>query len=228
MNEIIDWLLDAVQSVDPVLRTIIAGIAIALETSVLLGMIVPGDTVVIVAATGIEDVGQWAWLVATIIVGSLLGETFGFWIGRLLGPRAKPWLDRRFPKTAQQWDRAQAFLNRRGGIAIFLSRFLPVLHSLVPMIVGTTKITYRRFLTWTIPACIIWSLAYASAGWAAAGSYRELSERLHSAGYFFVAAIALFLLLVWLVKRWLHKREIGRFGDDHESPAGASTEPSSN
>ena len=48
MNDVLTWILDAVQSVDPVLRTALAGIAIMLETSVLIGLIVPGDTIVIV------------------------------------------------------------------------------------------------------------------------------------------------------------------------------------
>ena len=40
MNDVLTWILDAVQSVDPVLRTALAGIAIMLETSVLIGLIV--------------------------------------------------------------------------------------------------------------------------------------------------------------------------------------------
>ena len=49
MNEFLTWLLDTVQSVDPVLRTLLAGLAIMLETSVLIGLFVPGDTIVIIA-----------------------------------------------------------------------------------------------------------------------------------------------------------------------------------
>ena len=49
MNEFLTWLLDTVQGVDPVVRTIVAGVAIMLETSVLVGLVVPGDTIVITA-----------------------------------------------------------------------------------------------------------------------------------------------------------------------------------
>ena len=55
MNEFLTWLLDAVQSVDPVLRTILAGVAIMLETSVLVGLFVPGDTIVIIAGTAVAS-----------------------------------------------------------------------------------------------------------------------------------------------------------------------------
>ncbi|WP_344343949.1 DedA family protein [Agrococcus versicolor] len=207
MNDWITGFLDVVQSVEPWLRTLIAGIAIMLETSVLLGLVVPGDTVVIVAATGIEDVVQWAGLVGACVAGALVGESIGFAIGRWLGPRIDAFLARRWPRAAERWGRAERYLRRRGGPAILLSRFLPVAHSLVPLVVGASGMAYRRFMAWTAPACLAWALAYASVGWLAAGSFRELSERLHGAGYVFVAIIVAFLAVVWLGKRWLVRRE---------------------
>ena len=53
MNEWLTWVLDTVQGVDPTVRTLVAAVAIMLETSVLVGLIVPGDTIVIVAATAV-------------------------------------------------------------------------------------------------------------------------------------------------------------------------------
>lgn len=85
---------------------------------------------------------------------------------------------------------------------MLLSRFLPVLHSVIPLTVGMSRMPYRTFLAWTVPACVVWTLAYVSVGAAAAGGYRMLSDRLHVAGYLFVAVIALFVLVVVLVKRW--------------------------
>jgi membrane protein DedA with SNARE-associated domain len=89
VNEFLSWLLDAVQSVDPVLRTVLAGVAIMLETSVLVGLIVPGDTVVIVAATAVGSVAEAVVLIVVVIVGALIGESVGFWLGRWLGPRIR-------------------------------------------------------------------------------------------------------------------------------------------
>ncbi|WP_431800773.1 DedA family protein [Microbacterium sp. bgisy203] len=206
MNDVLTWLLDAVQSVDPVLRTILAGVAIMLETSVLVGLIVPGDTVVIVAATAVDTFAEGAWLVLAVIVGALIGESIGFWLGRWLGPRI------RFSKLGAKigehnWARSEMYLRRRGGPAIFLSRFLPVLHSLVPLTVGMSGFAYRRFLAWTAPACVLWAAAYVGVGAAAAGTYRELSDRLHSAGYIFVAIIAVFLGLALLAKKLIGRSE---------------------
>lgn len=99
VNEVLTWLLDAVQSVDPVLRTVLAGIGILLETSVLIGLIVPGDTVVIVAATAVDSWFGGVALVAVVIIGALIGESIGFWLGRWLGPRI------RFSRVGRWWAR---------------------------------------------------------------------------------------------------------------------------
>lgn len=215
VNEFLSWLLDAVQSVDPVLRTVIAGIAIMLETSVLVGLVVPGDTVVIVAATAVGSFAEGAVLALVVVFGALVGESIGFWLGRWLGPRIRfSWLGRRIGE--HNWTRAELYLRRRGGPAIFLSRFLPVLHSLVPLTVGMSGFSYRRFLAWTAPACAVWAVGYVGVGAAAAGTYRELADRLHYAGYIFVAIIAVFLLLAYLAKRFLVRSEARHMGTDAE------------
>lgn len=215
MNDALSWLLDLVQSVDPLLRTVLAGVAILLETSVLVGLIVPGDTVVIVASTGIDNLPQYLGLVVAVVAGALAGETIGFALGRLFGPIIRESrLGRRIGE--EHWRRAENYLDRRGGIAVFISRFLPVLHSLIPLTVGMSTMSYRRFIAWTAPACVIWALAYASFGWAAAGTYRDLSSRLHYAGYLFVAAIVVFIAVVVGIKKLLVRsqaRHMDRAGD---------------
>jgi len=202
----LSWILDLVQDVDPVVRTVLAGVAILLETSVLVGLVVPGDTVVIVASTAVEGPAQFFALVVAVVVGALIGETIGFALGRFFGPRIR---DSRLGRRIghDNWLRAENYLDRRGGIAVFISRFLPVLHSLIPLTVGMSTMSYRKFISWTIPACLIWAVTYVSVGSAAAGTYRELADQLHYAGYIFVAIIAVFLVVIYLVKRMLHHSE---------------------
>lgn len=206
MNEILDWILNTVQSVDPVVRTLLAGVGIMLETSVLIGLVVPGDTIVLVAATGVEDLAQYFALAFAVIIGALIGESIGFGIGHWFGPHLlHSRLGRRIGED--HWHRAQRYLDRRGGPAIFISRFLPILHSLIPLTVGMSTMRYRRFIAWTLPACVLWAFAYVTVGWLAAGSYRELSRQLHWAGYLFVGVIVVFLALVWLAKKLIVRSE---------------------
>ncbi|CDJ99981.1 Uncharacterized membrane-associated protein [Microbacterium sp. C448] len=218
MNEFLSWLLDAVQSVDPVLRTLLAGVAIMLETSILIGLIVPGDTIVIVAATAVSSPLEGVLLGIAVVVGALIGESIGFWIGRWLGPRIRASrLGARI--GAKNWERSERYLRRRGGPAIFLSRFLPVLHSLVPLTVGMTAYPFRRFLAWTAPACILWATLYVSVAAAAAGTYRELADTVHFAGYIFVGVIVLFIVLVFVGKKVIERIE-RRHLHDEDAPEG--------
>jgi membrane-associated protein len=224
VNDVLGWLLDLVQSVDPVTRTILAGVGIMLETSVLVGLVVPGDTVVIVASTAVVGPVQWISMILVVIAGALIGESVGFALGRWFGPRIRASrLGRRIGE--RHWVRAERYLDRRGGIAVFISRFLPVLHSLIPLTVGMSTMSYRRFISWTLPACVIWSSAYVSVGALAAGSYRELSERLHWAGYVFVGIIVVFAVVVLVVKRLLQRSEERHMHaqEDPTSPDEAST-----
>lgn len=199
-------LLDMVQAVDPVARTLIAGLAVMLETSILIGLIVPGDTIVIVASMGVDGPIEAIALGIAVVIGALIGESIGFALGRWLGPRIqRSWIGRKIGE--KNWRRAEVYLQRRGGLAIFLSRFLPVLHSLVPLTVGMSEYSYRRFLAWTTPACILWAAAYVSITSLAAGGFRELVDRVHFAGYLFVGAIVLFLLVLVVAKKVLQKWE---------------------
>jgi membrane-associated protein len=206
VNDALMWVLDLVQSVDPVARILLAGLGILLETSLLVGLIVPGDSIVLVASTGIDHPAQYAGMLVAVIVGALCGESIGFALGRFFGPRIR---DSRLGRRIgiRNWHRAENYVDRRGGIAVFISRFLPVLHSLVPVTVGMSTMSYRRFISWTAPACVIWAVAYITVGWIVAGSFRALQEQLHFAGYLFVGAIALFLVGVIVVKKLLERSE---------------------
>jgi membrane protein DedA with SNARE-associated domain len=210
VNDFVPWLIDFMRSVDPIARTLIAGVAVMLETSILIGLVFPGDTVVLVASIGITSPLQAVAMVVAVVIGALIGESIGFALGRWIGPHIRAsWVGRRIGEA--NWVRAERYLARRGGIAIFLSRFLPVLHSLVPLTVGMSHYSYKRFLAWTAPACLLWATAYVSITSLAAGSFDHLKEQVHFAGYIFVGIIVVFLLLVLLSKKiiaWLERRHL--------------------
>ena len=143
MDVIIDWILGTVQAIDPIWRILLAGVGILLETAIFVGLVVPGDTIVLVASTAIENAGQWGAMIAAVLVGSVLGESTGFLLGKYVGPRLIA--SRLGRKVGERnWRRARAYLEHRGGPAVFFSRFLPVLHSIVPFAVGMSGMRYHR------------------------------------------------------------------------------------
>jgi len=215
VNELLDTILDLVQGVDPVLRTALAGLFIMLETTILLGLIVPGDTVVLVASTGVSSPAEYWALTIIVIIGALTGASLGFAIGRFFGPRVRASrLGRRIGE--KNWARAESFLDHRGGIAVFVSRFVPVLHSLTPLVVGMSPLRYRTFMLWLTPACIIWAFAYVTVGTLAADGYRSIADQLDYAALIFVGIIVGFWLLVFAVKKLLD-RYVSRFADDTDT-----------
>jgi Uncharacterized membrane-associated protein len=115
MNEVLDTILAFLQDMNPVVRTALAGLAIMLETSVLIGLVVPGDTVVIVSALGVQGTTEYLALALTVIVGALIGESIGFGIGRFFGPRLR--LSRLGERIGQhRFDVADRFVDKRGGV----------------------------------------------------------------------------------------------------------------
>lgn len=220
LNQTLLWVLDLVQDVHPALRTFLAGFGILLETSILIGLVIPGDTIVVVASTAVDTPAQYIAMILVVIVGALCGESIGFALGRFFGPKIRASrLGRRIGE--RNWQRAQNYLDRRGGIAVFISRFLPVLHSLIPVTVGMSTMSYRRFITWTAPACVIWTVAYVSVGTFAAGSFRDLLDRLHYAGYIFAGILIVFAIAALVVKKLLERSEARHM--DHPGDGDANT-----
>ena len=210
---VVAWALDVVQFVGPVWGTVIAGVAILLETTLFVGLIVPGDTLVVAAATGVRDPVHFVVLLVVVIAATILGQSLGFLLGRLAGPAIRR--SRLGRRLGPAWDRAAVLIERRGGVAVFVSRFLPVLHALMPVTVGMSTMPLRRFLAWAVPAAIIWAGMYVTVGAVAAEAFRALTDRLHLAGYVFAAVILAFALAVLVGKRLLAKAaEPGRLDGD--------------
>jgi membrane-associated protein len=212
------WILSMVAHVDPITRALLAGLGMFCETTILVGLLVPGDTIVLVASTGVENVPQYLGMLVAVVGGSLAGESVGFLLGRWFGHRIRASkLGVRLGES--NWLRAERYLERRGGVAVFASRFLPVLHSLVPLTVGMTQWSYRRFMAWTAPACLLWASAYVTLGALAAGGYRHLAAQLHWAGYLFGAVVILFFVGAMLIRRALERREGRHWEAEHPGEA---------
>jgi len=200
-------LIGLIESVPGWLRNLLAGLAIMLETSVFVGLIMPGDTVVLVASTGVSHWSDFFFLLMAVLIGSLIGETIGFAIGRFFGPRLRTSrLGQRIGE--KNWKAADALVEKRGGIAVFISRFLPVLHSLVPAVAGMTKMPYRIFIIWTFFACAIWASLYVGVGYLARTSYERLSGDLRLATLVGIGILIVFLVVIAASKKALNRMHV--------------------
>ena len=222
MTDFLAVLIEWIQDLDPVLRTLFAGFGMMLETSVFVGLVVPGDTIALVSAVGVTTPPEFVWLVVALVIGAIAGESIGFFLGRWAGPRIRA--SRLGRKLGERnWRIAEHYLGERGGIAVFLSRFLPVLHSLIPLSAGMAGMRYRRFVAWTASASVVWALIVVSLGSGAAAGYEQLAGRVKGAGFVFAGLAVVVAFAIWGLKRWFLKRE-QRHLDAASAAAGIATQ----
>ncbi|MEU9294253.1 DedA family protein [Streptomyces sp. NPDC048266] len=146
------------------------GAAVLTESVLLIGAFIP--TLTLLLATGaLARAGDLdlALVIVTASCAVVAGDALGHRTGHLLGGRLRTGrLGRRIPATA--WRRAEALMATRGGQAVFLSRFVPVVRTLTPHLAGATRLPYRRIAPYSLVAAPLWAGAEATTGYAAATS----------------------------------------------------------
>jgi membrane-associated protein len=190
----------------------------ASETSALVGLLVPGETLVLaagaLAAQGYFDVTQ---LIVAVVAGAIVGDSIGYGIGRWYRSRHRVagqahgaagqahhanrpgWLARLI--GGDRVARVESLLARRGGLAIFVGRFIGFVRSLLPFVAGAAGMGYRRFLAYDLPAAIAWGVSSVLAGVLLGESAGQLfSVAGMGAIVVLAAAIVVVLLIVWARK----------------------------
>ena len=78
MLDVVDTLLDALSGLQPAVLYLLTGLFMTLETSLLIGLLLPGDSVVLLAGTTVTGQARFGALEAVITLGSMLVETLGY------------------------------------------------------------------------------------------------------------------------------------------------------
>ena len=201
--------------VGPWLYLVAGGLAFG-EAAVMLGLVLPGETALLVA--GFAAYQGWIGLVPMIAVAvgaAALGDTVGYEMGLHLGPRLR-WsgLGRRVGE--QRWIRAEQFLRRHGGTAVLAGRFTAVLRALTPGLAGMSRMPYlRTFLPYNLAGAILWGAGCVLLGYG-------FSASLITVGHYLAlgppAIIAVLVLVVLLIRRRRRRRTRRRDTADHEPP----------
>lgn len=127
-----------------------------METGFVVTPFLPGDSLLFVAgavaAAGGMDVGVVA---ATLVTAALCGDNVNYWVGRFLGPKVFQFEGSRWLKQ-ENLDRTHAFMEKHGPKAIIIARFVPVVRTFVPFVCGIGRLTYGRFLGFSVLGALIW------------------------------------------------------------------------
>ena len=127
-----------------------------METGFVVTPFLPGDSLLFVAgavaAAGSMDP---ICVAATLITAALCGDNVNYWIGRFLGPRVFQYEGSRWLKQ-ENLDRTHRFMEKHGPKAIVIARFVPVVRTFVPFVCGIGRLTYLRFLAFSVLGAMLW------------------------------------------------------------------------
>jgi membrane-associated protein len=180
VTDLLDSLLDQLDQLPLWAVLVTVGCVMALETTMLVGVVVPGDLVVLFAGSTADSPAELVLVVVAVTAGSLAGETVGYGLGRRWGPALRTSrLGRHLGD--ERWDKAGDYLERRGGWAVFLARYLAAIHAVTPVVAGSVGMRYRRFIGWCAAGGVTWSTLYVVLGALAGASYRRWSEAMGAA-----------------------------------------------
>lgn len=183
----------------------------AAEGAALVGLVLPGETSMLVAGLVVyrgDADGLLVYLCG--VLGAVIGDSVGYWIGRRFGPRLRA--SRLGRKVGpERWERARSYLHERGGRAVFVGRFAGFLRTLVPPVAGQAEMPYRRFFAFNAPAAALWAVVFISLGLVGAESWHTVEAWAGRASAF-VAVLAIGVAAVILGARWLqgHKATVLR------------------
>lgn len=152
----------------PFLIYLIAGGLIFLETGILLGFFLPGDSLLFSAglvAASTQNVNILI-LVTVIFLGAFFGDQVGFVIGRVVG---RPYLEKHnSPRIRRMIANSERFYEQTGWWAVVAARFFPWIRTFVPPIAGISKMNYYKFLSANILGALLWGGGITLAGYYAA------------------------------------------------------------
>lgn len=142
------------------------------ETGLVVTPILPGDSLLFAAGAlaALPEGGlDIRILVVLLIIAAILGDGVNYAIGRRVGPRifhaqtSDTWLQKMMNRD--HLDKAHAFFERYGGMAIIMGRFVPIVRTFVPFVAGAGNMTYSYFAMCNVAGAIIWVLVCTGGGY---------------------------------------------------------------
>jgi membrane-associated protein len=143
------------------------------ETGILIGFFLPGDPLLFITGVLLAQYpgmylgsGPLNLLFALLLLttAAIIGNFLGYWIGKKWGHslmnRKDGWL---FKK--KYLEQAHDFYEKKGGGAIILARFIPVVRTFAPLVAGIVDMSYKKFSYYNILGGIIWVGSIVSAGY---------------------------------------------------------------
>lgn len=145
------------------------------ETGLFIGFFLPGDSLLFITGMIIASadaansapfnshpVNLVFWIVAFSIC-AVIGNVVGYWFGRKSGPllfeRRETWLFKR-----KHLHSAKEFYEKRGGGAIIIARFLPIVRTFAPIVAGIVNMEFKKFFFYNVIGALAWIISITTLG----------------------------------------------------------------
>ncbi|HKC29995.1 MAG TPA: DedA family protein [Jatrophihabitans sp.] len=192
---------------------VIAGGLCFAEAAILVGMVLPGETALLVAGVFVQHGTLNLWLMIVIAaVCAIAGDSVGYEFGKHFGPRLRRsglgrWVGE------HRWAMVDGFLLRHGGKAVLLGRLTALFRALVPSMAGMSGMPYRTFIVWNAAGGLIWAPGCVLLGYAFSTSLNVVGKTLTWAPLGILAVVAAIYVVLHLRKRRREKDEAEAFAE---------------
>jgi undecaprenyl-diphosphatase len=187
---------------------LLVGALAFLETGAFVGLVAPGESVVIVGGV-IAGQGEISLIVLIGIVwtAAILGDTTSFFIGRRLG---RGFILRHGPKVKideGRLEQVESYFERHGGKTILIGRFIGLVRALAPFVAGSSGLAYRRFIPFSVIGCGLWATTFCVLGYVFYESFDKVANVAGKATFGFGITVVTVVGGVYAYRRLRHPEE---------------------
>ena len=187
----------------------------ALESSAFVGFLFPGEIAVLLGGVlAFQGRITLPEAIAAAVLGAIVGDTIGYLIGRRFGRSLLRGTLGKLPvirtDLEHHLDRAQDYVQRKGGRAVFFGRFTAALRVLVPGLAGMSEMHYPTFLFYNAVGGALWGTGFVLLGYAAGDGWRHVEHVAGKLGFALLALVVIGLVIARLVR---DNERLHAFGD---------------
>jgi membrane protein DedA with SNARE-associated domain len=185
---------------------VVVGLGALLESAAFIGLVVPGETVMLLAGVvaalgGVDLVG----VMVVGAIGAVLGDQIGYRLGQAFGSALRRGhIGGR--AMAERWARAEELVAGRGGPAVFVARWIGVLRAVVPAAAGAAGLPRRMFTAWNALGGTLWAISVVGAGYLAGASWPTVARWLGTGSVVLAGVLGGALAVVLAVRAWRRRR----------------------
>ena len=186
---------------------LLVGVFAFAETGAFVGLVVPGETVMLlggaVAGQGAIDIYL---LIAIAWVAAWLGDTTSFLLGRRLGRSFVLDHGPRVGISHERFEKVEDYFGRHGGKTIFIGRFISLVRAFAPFIAGSSGMRYRAFVPYSILGTGLWASAHILVGYFFSRSIETAGKYAAKGAFLLATLIVVVVGIVFLYRRFREER----------------------